>query len=95
MFSSFYVNLQYYRKKRVRKIIKLKAEGKSVKDNRGRHISYVLSSDIKVKMQKHIDSFPYKISHCANQEIKYLHADLNFKAMFQLFIKENPNIISV
>lgn len=48
------------------------------------------SSDLKLKIQKHIESFSNKITYYAKQEIKYIYSKLN--AMFQLFIKQNSQL---
>lgn len=78
--------------KRVRRIRELKIAGKPVKDLRGKHTSFALDVDVKIKMHEHIQSFPYKISHYSGKEIKYLSPDLNTNIMYQLFKKVFPDV---
>lgn len=78
--------------KRIRRIRQLKTEGKPVKDLRGVHTSNVTSPDILIKMHSHIDSFPKKITHYAGKEKTFLSSELNIKTMYELFLKDNPEV---
>lgn len=49
--------------KRIRRIRNLKIAGKNVDDQRGKHISYSLPDDTKMKVREYIESFPIKESH--------------------------------
>lgn len=78
---------------RVRRVRDLGALGKSPKDKRGKNPSInKLGEDVQLAVRHHIESFPVKLSHYANREIKYLNSDLNLKIMFHLFTQRHPEM---
>lgn len=78
---------------RVRRVRDLAALGKSPKDRRGQNPSVnKLHEDVQLAVQDHIKSFPVKLSHYANREVKYLNSQLNLKIMFNLFKEKHPEM---
>lgn len=78
--------------KRVIRIRNLKVLGKSPKDLRGQHVKKTLSSDTKLFVRQHIESFPQKESHYSGKVVKYLDARLNIKTMYELFKEKYPQL---
>lgn len=79
---------------RVQRLNLLLVNGESPKDMRGKHNNRPTSitEDLRVKIKRHIESFPYKTSHYATKNIHYLDSKLNVKTMFELFIKKYPEL---
>nr|CAH7719070.1 unnamed protein product [Callosobruchus chinensis] len=66
---------------------------KSPKDLRGQSTSgNKLGEDIQLDVRHHIESFPVKLSHYANRDIKYLHSELNLNIMYDLFKQKYPTL---
>nr|CAH7732278.1 unnamed protein product [Callosobruchus chinensis] len=88
-FSSIYsVTLR-----RLRMLKHLAVLRKSPKDLRGQSTSgNKLGEDIQLAVRHHIESFPVKLSHYANRDIKYLHSELNLKIMYDLFKQKYPTL---
>lgn len=78
---------------RVRRLKDLAVLGKSPRDLRGQNSSVnKFGEHIQVAVRQHIESFPVKISHYANREIKYLSSELNLKIMYDLFKAKFPDL---
>ena len=78
--------------KRVRRVAQLTAHGTTPNDKRGKHSKQATKSDdIKLKIDAHITSFPYRVSHYGGHGNKrrYLSADLNVLKMFTMFLSKH------
>ena len=70
--------------KRVRRVAQLTAHGTTPNGKRGKHGKQATKSDdVKLKIDAHITSFPYRVSHYGGHGNKrrYLSADLNVLKM--------------
>ena len=78
--------------KRVRRVAQLTAHGTTPNDKRGKHGKQTTKSDdIKLKIDAHITSFPYRVSHYGGHENKRLclSADLNVLKMYTMFLSKH------
>lgn len=76
---------------RVRRIKDLAVLGKSPRDLRGQNPSgNKFGEDVQLAVRNHIESFPVKLSHYANLEVKYLDRQLNLLIMYDLFKQKYP-----
>lgn len=89
-----FMNLYAISHFRVQRLTLLLNRGESPKDMRGKHNNRPSSvtAESRNKIKSHIESFPYKISHYATKEVRYLNSKLNVKSMFELFIKKYPEL---
>lgn len=88
-----FLSLHSVSMKRIKRLRDLTILGKSPKDQRGLHnASNALSGEIKVGMLNHIESFPTKLSHYSDKEVKYLNEQLSVKTMYNLFKAKYPNV---
>lgn len=69
---------------RVVRLTKLRVEGKSPVDLRGKHSNrlHVLALENLAKIKDHIERFPYKTAHYSSTTIHYLNATLTVKTMY-------------
>ena len=77
--------------KRVRRIAEQFTQGLTPKDNRGRHENNrKLSGEIQEKVDDHLRSFPYRVSHYGGHGNKrrYLSSELSVLRMYNLFIEK-------
>lgn len=66
-------------------------QGKSPKDQRGRHPSQkAVTVPEQTKIQNHISSYPVKESHYSGRTYQYLDARLTIKAMYDMFKEKHP-----
>ena len=75
--------------KRFRRIAQLTAHWTTPKDKRGKHgKQFTKSDDITLKIDAHITSFPYRISHYGGHGNKrrYVSADLNVLRLYTVFL---------
>lgn len=75
--------------KRVKRLVQWKVKKLSPHDQRGRHSSFNLPVDTKLKIHNHIESFPVSESHYLGNPVNYLKPDL--KLMYELFKTKYPN----
>ncbi|CAH1968729.1 unnamed protein product [Acanthoscelides obtectus] len=70
---------------RVRRLKDLAVLGKSPRGLRGKNPSgNQLGEELQFAVREHIQSFPVKLSHYANREVKYLNSELNLKIRYDL-----------
>lgn len=89
-----FLSLHSISNSRLQRLNKLLVAQMSPRDLRGTHNNrpHVLKPEIITKIQQHIESFPYKISHYSSKEVHYLDSALNVKIMYNLFGKLHPNL---
>ena len=76
--------------KRVRRVAKHLSEGVTPKDKRGTHNNRnCIAEDLKQKVDTHIRSFPYCVSHYAGhgRKRRYLSSQLTVVKMYTLFLE--------
>ncbi|XP_023818369.1 uncharacterized protein LOC101155258 isoform X3 [Oryzias latipes] len=76
--------------KRVRRVANHQSQGITPKDKRGTHNNRrCISDDLKGKVDEHIRSFPYFVSHyeCHGTKRRYLASDLTVVKMYSLFLQ--------
>jgi len=79
-------------KKRVERLCTLLSINKPPQDMRGKGTSNVKSETFTSAIREHIKKFDIKSTHYGGVRKQYLDAKLNVKIMYELFVKENPNL---
>lgn len=86
-----FISLHGISEKRVKRLRDLLMQGKSPKDQRGRHPSQkAVTVPEQTKIQNHISSYPVKESHYSGRTYQYLDARLTIKAMYDMFKEKHP-----
>ena len=78
--------------KRVGRVAQLTAHGITPNDKRGKHGKQdTKTDDIRLKIDAHISSFPYRVSHYGGygNKRRYLSADLNVLKMYAMFLSKH------
>lgn len=92
--AAAFISIYGISEKRVRRIRQLKTSGKPVRDLRGAHTSYTLDPAVYQAIDKHIRSYPTKITHYSGKEKQFLSEKLNVKLMHQMFLEEHQVKVS-
>lgn len=86
-----FLNIHGIKADRVRRLCSLLSQGLSPKDMRGKNVSgNAKPPSVRATIMEHIQSFPQKISHYAQKEIRYLDAKLTVKIMHNMFHAKYP-----
>ena len=92
-----YMSLHALAQSKVQRLKAILVAGDSPRDMRGRHNkrSHVLPSEITIKINEHIASFPKKTTHYGSKDVVYLDARLTIKTMHGLFVKQYPELENI
>lgn len=86
-----FLNLHALSKKRLERIKKLVVQNKTPMELRGLNTkTHAISQENLEAMRAHINSYPVKIAHYTNKDMRYLNPRLNIKLMYEMFIKKYP-----
>ena len=87
-----YLSIHGVTKKRCERLVLLLKNNKSPKDMRGKNVSgNAIKGTVIANIRSHIESYPVKISHYTNKEMRYLDSKLSVKTMYEMFKEKFPN----
>lgn len=79
-------------KKRCDRLVFLLKNHRSPRDMRGKNVSgNAIKGHVIANIRMHIESYPVKLSHYTNKEVRYLDGKLSTKKMYEMFKEKHPN----